>query len=117
MHSERQDLRQLAARIQTGDADAATQLVKEIEPQVRRMVRHVIRTRSSGTAFARRIAAEVGQLSAQAGCNGSDLGRLINEVSGRICNATIEGLRYANGEGRKILETMFGHRLSGTTLH
>jgi hypothetical protein len=110
MQVRRTDLRQLAARIRTGDSSAADEFYKEIEPQVVRIIRRAIRVRETNSAVARRIEAELGRLIFD-GPNPAPVnwGSLIQEMTNRICRATIEGIRSERGNERNALDTVLGN--------
>jgi hypothetical protein len=106
MATETNDLRQLAARISKGDSSAVPRFVQQLEPQLACMIRRIIRTGSTDSVVAQRVAAEAKPLSA-AGLKG---GNLIDEITGRICRAAVDGLRSGHAADRSFLDTVLGNR-------
>jgi hypothetical protein len=109
MHHNKTHLRRLAARIGQGDDMAVADFLKELEPQLNRIVRRVIQRGVTNSALSRRIAAEARQISGSRQDAVIDSGRLIKEITARICVSTIARLQSGQADERSVCETILGN--------
>jgi hypothetical protein len=85
-------LRGLAARVGAGDRTATAHLLRQLAPRMRRIVRRVMRQRSSTSPLATRILREARQVTA-ASRSVPDRERLIRAVARNLCATLVEQLR------------------------
>jgi len=85
-------LRALAVRVGAGDQAAAAQLLRQLEPRVRRLVRRVMRRRSTPSPLAVQILRELRQISV-ANQAGLDPEWLVRAVARNISATLVEQLR------------------------
>jgi len=105
MHAKKSELRMLALRIQEGDSAAADEFLRELEPQLIRIIRSVMRTGVGDSVIACRIIWEIDRMNF-AGQLEDDPEWVVKEISGRICQMTIDGLLSGVDEGRFRFETI-----------
>src|SRR4051794_35517448 len=89
------DLNLLAAQAGRGDAQAATQLRRRLEPELVRIVGRTLRVGVARTPLAREILARARQVPPATDCRpGESRERLIHTVAHAVCESVIGGLRY-----------------------
>lgn len=103
MRGDRRDLWILASRVRDGDSSATTAFVREFERQLVRMIRRHVHSGQAICDVDRRIAAAISRLFEEvAHARGLNRTGLIQEVTRRICQATLETIQH----GRSVMETV-----------
>ena len=100
------ELQRLADRVRQDDSRAATALRKELQTQMIRMVRRVVRTGKADSPLSRRILAEAGPLSLDMlGLPAEERERHIARVARHLCESVMNKLRPSPG-GQHLRETV-----------
>lgn len=104
--NEQPSLHELAERVSRGDTAAITRLRRDLEAQLERLVRHVLRTGQRASVLARRIHEEVERLH-----DGSlppsleQCERLVRHIAVRLGASMIDHLR-ARGFTARMADTL-----------
>jgi hypothetical protein len=105
MHAKNSELRRLASRIHDGDSSATDAFLRELEPQLTRIIRSVMRTGIVESVIARRIIGEIDRMNLVERLD-DDPKWLAKKISRRICQMAVEGLQSGADVGRSHFETI-----------
>jgi hypothetical protein len=101
MYEYSEELRQLAERARNGEAEAATELKRVLQPHLHRIVRRTVQTGATASAVERRILADVGPTRWT-----SDDERRIGRTASRLCVSLVERLTSVRPARQLMKETV-----------
>src|SRR5438067_565602 len=108
MKADKDQLERLAARVKQGDPTAVQQFRRQFESDMREMVDHVLRTRTTATPLAQWILVAAARLvpdSRDLSADGRE--RRIREIAGQFCESVLGCLQLGSTCGQ-LLATVSG---------
>jgi hypothetical protein len=101
------EIQHLAMCVRSGDAAATADFRRQLETEIKRIVRRTVRTRSAVTPLAKRILAEADCLRPHSpGETGSTKDWVVAKVCSRICDVVVHRLAEGGTPSRHAHETV-----------
>jgi hypothetical protein len=99
-------MNELAQRVGKGDLSATAELRRQFEQQLAPMVRQTMRAGGGSSPIARRVLAEVRQVTARGWRADPAEDRVVTHIVRRISDSMIDRLRPRSLEGWKVRDTV-----------